>query len=170
MSFGNFKAPKNDSKYYWTRHSVGKMMQYGLSAQRVIRVIRSYQRIELGVAKNTVAVMQPVSVKRDKEGKQKWSQEIWVMYQTPKASIKNETLPTGRTSPKAMPTERRQVSKQIQNSKLEKQNEKSDISNLKQVIFGKNQLKIISAWRYPGVSPKNNPIPQDILDELDDVI
>ena len=30
----------------------------------------------------------------------------------------------------------------------------------------KKQKKIISAWRYPGVSPKNNPIPEDILREL----
>lgn len=27
-------------------------------------------------------------------------------------------------------------------------------------------IKIISAWRYPGVSPKNNPIPMDIFREL----
>lgn len=135
-SFGSFKPPKNTSKYYWTRHSIGKMMQYGLSAQRVIRVIRSYQRMEGGVAKNTVAVMQPLSVKTDKEGKKKWSQEIWVMYQTRKASIKNE----------------------------------GNISNLKTELLNTNQLKIISVWRYPGVSPKNNPIPQEILDELDDLI
>ncbi|MDP3729305.1 MAG: hypothetical protein Q8R26_00915 [bacterium] len=30
------------------------------------------------------------------------------------------------------------------------------------------KLKIISTWRYPGVSPKREvPIPQDILDELE---
>ena len=31
---------------------------------------------------------------------------------------------------------------------------------------------VISAWRYPGVSPKGKeiPIPQDILDELTDII
>jgi len=27
-------------------------------------------------------------------------------------------------------------------------------------------LRIISAWRYPGVSPKGNPIPEEILQEL----
>jgi hypothetical protein len=26
--------------------------------------------------------------------------------------------------------------------------------------------KIISAWRYPGISPKRDPIPEDILQEL----
>jgi hypothetical protein len=30
----------------------------------------------------------------------------------------------------------------------------------------KGQKKIISAWRYPGVSPKRDPIPEDILQEL----
>lgn len=34
--------------------------------------------------------------------------------------------------------------------------------------------KIISAWRYPGVSPKKNPIPEEILreasEELEDVV
>lgn len=29
-------------------------------------------------------------------------------------------------------------------------------------------IRIISAWRYPGVSPKNNPIPSEILLELED--
>lgn len=29
-----------------------------------------------------------------------------------------------------------------------------------------DRLKIISAWRYPGVSPKRNPIPEEILREL----
>ncbi|HFC36266.1 MAG TPA: hypothetical protein ENJ49_01170, partial [Candidatus Moranbacteria bacterium] len=76
-----FKRPKNTEKYYWTRHSIGKMMQYGLSAQRIVRVIRAPERVVEGVAKNTIAVMQPSSVRRDKNGKRTWSQEIWVMYQ-----------------------------------------------------------------------------------------
>ncbi len=33
-------------------------------------------------------------------------------------------------------------------------------------ILEKNSLKIISAWRYPGVSPQKNPIPEEILWEL----
>jgi hypothetical protein len=31
------------------------------------------------------------------------------------------------------------------------------------------KYKIISAWRYPGVSPKKNPIPEEILRELSGV-
>jgi hypothetical protein len=30
----------------------------------------------------------------------------------------------------------------------------------------KEGLKIISAWRYPGISPQENPIPQEIILEL----
>ncbi|MEF3692101.1 MAG: hypothetical protein V3574_03555 [Candidatus Moraniibacteriota bacterium] len=150
MNFGSFKVPKNDSKYYWTRHCIGKMMQYGLSPQRVKRVIRSCERVEEGVAKNTVAVMQPNSIKFDKSGKKKWSQEIWVMYQTPKASISKLQFP---------------VSKEIQNF-----NPSVATDRLKIELAGKNQLKIISVWRYPGVSPKNNPIPSEILEEVGDMI
>jgi len=133
-----FKRPENSDRYYWTRHSIGKMMQYGLSVQRITRVINGYKRIELGVAKNTIAVMQPISTRRDEQGKLKWKQEIWVMYQK------------------------------------RKKNEKSKIINkegkIESILNKKNQLKIISAWKFPGVSPKNNPIPQKILDELENVL
>jgi len=32
-----------------------------------------------------------------------------------------------------------------------------------------SKIKIISAWRYPGVSPQKNPIPEEILRELSGV-
>jgi peptidyl-tRNA hydrolase len=87
-----FKRPENSDKYYWTRHSVGKMMQYGLSAQRITRVIKGYKRIEEGVAEKTVAVMQPTSTRRDEDGKLKWNQEIWVMYQKRNKDEKSKTI------------------------------------------------------------------------------
>ena len=34
-------------------------------------------------------------------------------------------------------------------------------------IMNQSELKIISAWRYPGVSPKRDPIPADILREIE---
>ena len=102
------KAPKNDAKYHWTNHVVMKMAYYGLSEGRVKRVLRAPVRSELGVAENTIAVMQPI-------GTEKRPAEIWVMYQ--KRGVKKV---------------------------------------------------IITAWRYPGVSPVRDqiPIPQDILAEL----
>jgi hypothetical protein len=109
-----FKAPKNTEKYFWTGHALGKMQYYGLTAQRILRVINNPQRKQEGIAENTVAVMQPASVNRKK---QIWSSEIWVMYQ---------------------------------------------IAN--------TQYKIISAWRYPGVSPKSDSVPKEIMDEVKDLL
>ena len=108
-----FKSPKNTRQYYWTNHAIGKMKYYGLTAQRIARVIKNPQRKEEGIAENTVAVMQPASINKKKT----WSTEIWAMYQPLNA-----------------------------------------------------QYKIISAWRYPGISPKKNSIPQEIVDEVRDLL
>lgn len=103
------------------------MREYHLSRQRVIRIIRSPKRREVGIIENTIAVMQPASTKRIGT-KEIWTQELWVMY------------------------------KVNADSKLSK-------SKLEQVL-NQAELKIISAWRYPGVSPKRDPIPSDILREI----
>ncbi len=117
-----FKIPKNDPKYHWTQHVIRKMAFYGLSPDRVKRIIRNPKRVEDGVAENTIAVMQPGPNKKKPT-------EIWVMYAASKARIQN-------------------LKGKIQKSG--------------------NQKIIISAWRYPGVSPigKQIPIPTDILEEL----
>jgi hypothetical protein len=86
----NLRTPKSD-KYQWTQHSIFKMRQYGLSPQRVIRVIRNPERTEVGIVENTIAVMQPTSVKY-KNFKKTWSQEIWAMYQPAKRKILNPKL------------------------------------------------------------------------------
>ena len=121
--------PKNTSEFFWTRHSVFKMRQYGLSEQRIKRVIRNPKRKEEGVAKNTTALMQPVSVKTV-NGKETWKQEVWVMFQN---KVKSK--------------------------------------NLSPALFLKRRegVRIISAWRYPGVSPEKNPIPEEILRELESI-
>ena len=119
-----FKIPKNTEKYEWTQHAAFKMKQYGLTAQRILRVVKNPQRTEEGIVKNTIAVMQPASL-RTKDGKRVWSQEIWAMYQI-KGKSKNEKIKT----------------------------------------FTPQKIRLISAWRYPGVSPKRDPIPEEILREL----
>ena len=119
-----FKIPKNTEKCEWTRHAAFKMRQYGLTAQRILRVVKNPQRTEEGIVKNTIAVMQPASL-RTKDGKRVWSQEIWAMYQI-KGKSKNEKIKT----------------------------------------FTPQKIRLISAWRYPGVSPKRDPIPEEILREL----
>lgn len=137
--------PKNTSEFFWTRHAGLKMRQYGLTEQRIKRVIRNPKRKEEGVAKDTVAVMQPASVKTT-AGKAIWKQEIWVMFQ--KINTKSEA----------------RNSKQIQNLKNINTKPTSQLMKIK-----KSKLKIISAWRYPGVSPEKNPIPEEILRELESI-
>ena len=50
------------------------MLFYGLTADRVKRIIRSPKRVENGVAENTIAVMVPGSNKKEPS-------EVWTMYQ-----------------------------------------------------------------------------------------
>lgn len=125
----NFKVPKNDAKYHWTSHVIGKMAFYGLTPDRVRRIIRTPQRVEDGVAENTVAVM---------------------------------SVPPGPASPKLQRGERDLAQKGGQ-----PRNKKSYETWVMYQKKGSKKI-IISAWRYPGISPvgKQIPIPQDILEEL----
>lgn len=131
-SFGRAK-PKQLSagktgRYYFTLHAEYKMREYHLSRQRVIRIIRSPKRQEVGIVPNTIAVMQPASTKRV-GNKETWTQELWTMYKV-------------------------QTDAKLSKSKLAQ-------------LLNQAELKIISAWRYPGVSPKRDPIPSDILREIE---
>lgn len=114
-------------RYYFTLHAEYKMREYHLSRQRVIRIIRSPKRREVGIVPNTIAVMQPSSTKTV-NGKEIWTQELWALYRV-------------------------NAEKKLSKTKLE-------------ALLGSAELKIISAWRYPGISPKRDPIPADILQEL----
>ncbi len=130
-SFGRAK-PKlltagKTGRYYFTLHAEYKMREYHLSRQRVIRIIRSPKRQEIGIVPNTIAVMQPASTKRV-GNKEVWTQELWTMYKV-------------------------QSDKRLPKTKLAG-------------LLSQAELKIISAWRYPGVSPKRDPIPSDILREI----
>ncbi len=132
-----FKAPKNTEKYEWTQHAVIKMKQYGLTAQRILRVVKNPQRMEEGIVKNTIAVMQPASLST-KDGKRVWSREIWAMYQIKRKSPSFAKASAGK-------------------------------KNTKIKSFRAQKIRLISAWRYPGVSPKRDPIPEDILREIEDL-
>jgi hypothetical protein len=67
--------PKSDKKYYWTRHCVTKIFQYGIGANKIKRIINYPDRREEGIAEKTIAVMKKKSKKDDSKG------EEWVMYQ-----------------------------------------------------------------------------------------
>jgi hypothetical protein len=147
-----FKLLNKTDKYQWTQHALMKLKFYGLSQQRITRVIKSPQRIEEGIVENTIAVMQPVSLRKisasrgkpalfkkdtiglesrnlSKNSKGKaWTSEIWAMYQIKSDGKKAEAG--------------------------------------KNLLNNQKQFKIISVWRYPGVSPARDPIPQEILEEI----
>ena len=158
-----WKTPKNTDKYQWTDHVQMKMHFYGLSEQKVLGVIRNPKRIETGIAEDTIAAMQPVgTIKKgapkpkwgqpaftpkevsadgsDSE-KENWSQEIWVMYK-----IKSERKNLKGKS-------------DLQNAQLQK---------LQNIINSNKKITIISAWRYPGMAPEHDPIPSEIMRELEE--
>ena len=111
---------KLGEKYFWTKHSQYKMRHYGLSPQRIKRIIRYPARTEEAIVPGLIAVMCP-----DKK------QEIWAMYQ----------LANKRASSKF----------KVLSSKF-------------------SQVKVITAWKYPGKSPARNPIPEKILNEIKSAI
>ena len=69
----NLNILKNNQKYHWTNHVIQKMRYYGLSASRVIRLIRFPKRKQTGIAPKTIAVMQSAGLNKSKH-------EIWAMY------------------------------------------------------------------------------------------
>jgi len=69
----DFRIPRNTREISWTKHSIEKMKFYGLSENRVKRVLRNPKRVEEGIASGTVAIMQPA-------GSKKRPHEIWAMY------------------------------------------------------------------------------------------
>lgn len=72
--------PRDDVKYKWTNHVKRKMAYYGLSGDRIKRIIRNPKRCENGVAENTIAVMQPTGTKKKPT-------EVWAMYSFSKKTI-----------------------------------------------------------------------------------
>lgn len=131
------KAGMSKGGVSFTRHAEYKMKQYGLSVQRVRTVMRNPKRTQEGVAKDTVAVMQPVSTRR-KDGKETWNQEIWVMYVHQKAKSKKQKAKNSGSGDPCY------------------------------LLSDTCSMRVISAWRYPGVSPAGNPIPEEILREIEE--
>jgi hypothetical protein len=122
---------------YWTNHSRAKLRQYRLSESRIKRVLRHPQRLEVGVAPNTVAGMQPA-------GSKKHPYEIWVMW----TNIKSPA------SPKL----------QLASTSQRRGERGEQIVNIKSKFNLGQKIKIISVWKYPGASPVHEPppIPEDV--------
>ena len=147
MGLAKTQFDKSDF-FLWTKHAKEKIAYYHLSASRVKRTIKYFNRIEYGVAPETIAVM-------SRAGSKKHPSEIWVMYQIIKSKV-NPSVKLridGEQSRTINPSVRRRMDKQKTKPSLKK---------------WRTQIKIISAWRYPGISPKGQeiPIPDDIRREL----
>lgn len=133
------KPPKNDSKYTWTSHAWMKMRYYGISEQRIKRIVRFPARIEEGIAEDTIAAMCPYGTSpagRQSNGAPAYRGEIWVMYK----------IVDGKKG----------------GSDSHDKTEKS-IANY---FLPSKKIKVITAWRYPGQSAKRDPIPAEILAEI----
>lgn len=63
---------KQSGDIHWTLHAKAKMHFYGISEQRVKRILHTPKRVEEGIAPDTIAVMQPA-------GSPKHPHELWVM-------------------------------------------------------------------------------------------
>ena len=98
-------------EFIWTSHSKYKMNFYRLSETRVKSVINNPERVEGGIAEDTVAMMQPA-------GSKAHPYEIWVMLS--KSRVKGQ----------------------------------------------RSNVRIISAWRYPGRTKVGEPLPKEIIAEL----
>lgn len=60
-------------------------------------------------------------------------------------------------------------SKKIQNSQSIKDKKIQDLRD-KISNTSNRKIRVISAWRYPGVTDENSPIPEDILREIEGII
>ena len=133
-----FNLPRDDQKYQWTNHVKDKMLYYRISESLIKRIVRFPQRTEAGIAPQTIAVMQARTRHKNIRGKAtKQTEEIWVMYQEIKTAKRRET---------------------IDDSKVK------ELLAISHSLMAIPKKRIISAWRYPGVSPINQPIP--IPDEI----
>ena len=68
------KIEAKEEKFFWTKHSQKKMDYYRLSNNRVTRIFRKPERVEEGIAPDTIASMQVTGTK-------KHPTEVWLMYQ-----------------------------------------------------------------------------------------
>ena len=150
------------SSYLWTAHAQAKMRFYGLSESRVRRVLHSPLRIEEGIAPGTVAALQPASYKT-KDGKRSWGQEIWVMYKITKnqqSKTNNEEEPSNG---------KQQTTNDIQKKEGKKDDKaRAWIVSMRRALTGEQKVKIISVWRYPGVTKPGASLPQAIADEIEE--
>ena len=133
-----FNASRGYKKLFWTEHSKIKMRQYGLSKQKLMGILRKPERQEQGIVPGTIAVM-----KTNK-----------IFFKIPMAKPPRTLDKFG--------------TKQVSLSNAWKKPKKAPGEIWLMFKDTKEFRKIISAWRYPGISKPGEeiPIPEDIRREL----
>jgi len=126
-------------KLHWTEHSKIKMRQYGLSKQKLLGILRKPERKEKGIVPGTTAVMKTNKI---------YSSKTISLFTIKKSNLHPHTRSFSRNfgvGARKAPGEIWIMYKNV-----------------------KDQKKIISAWRYPGISKPGEeiPIPMDIREEL----
>jgi len=139
------------NKYIFTNHAYYKMRYYRLSEGLVKRVIRYPQRTEEGILKDAVACMRPAH-----------STSSVQAYSTSEPAGGGQALPAGRQAPQAHFTPQQYRGKP---SLAQASNKRYSEIWTMYVLMPSKQIKIITAWRYPGKSPERNPVPQEIIEE-----
>ncbi len=126
-------------KLHWTEHSKLKMRQYALSKTKLLAILRNPERKELGIVPGTTAVMQT-------NKKYPKNKEI-LLFKNKWQGHYALSIGSWRKAPGEIWLMYKDVT----------------------LRRGSGQeRKIISAWRYPGVSKPGEeiPIPEDIRQEI----
>lgn len=77
-----FTLPKNNERFSWTMHIKNKMLYYHISQAQINRIFRNPERVEEGIAPNTIAAMRTKKKNRSATSKQAGpdQEELWIMY------------------------------------------------------------------------------------------
>jgi len=129
-------------KLFWTEHSKIKMKQYGLSKQKLLGILYKPERKEKGIAPGTLAVMKTNKIFLNNKNVSLF-EDKGQGYHPPKFSFGK--LRRARKAPGEIWIMYKDVKMAMIPTR-----------------------KIISAWRYPGISKPGEeiPIPEDIRQEL----
>ena len=131
-------------KLHWTEHSKIKMKQYGLSKQKLLGILYKPERKEQGIAPGTLAVM--------KTNKVYSKSKTALLFEDGGQKLYPPKFSEGKFRRARAPGEIWIMYKDIKNSSK----------------YGEHIRKIISAWRYPGISKPGEaiPIPEDIRNDI----
>lgn len=142
------------------------MRHYRLTESRIKRIIRYPARVEEAVVEGAIACMQPAG------GKQ--YSEIWTIYiivHSVGGILRKHARPVQRRDSLSV-----RSSTRLRRGHAGRANDgfrEHAASNFAPLVSGKEKekkIKVITAWRYPGKSPKRNPIPAEILREVQSLL